>query len=392
MGPREEYNLGTIDDSFEGVNKDDPFFGLVRKILQACVNKENIPLEKILVDNGLYKGIWVLLHNYPIITIFGIKKYPLLEEAEDSKEENNDIIRLNKEVEELKVKVENISEKANSIDELKSILVNVLDKLKDLSSSSMAIFSEIDYVETSIYAAGYVAPFLTYKKLLSQYLKLTEINYKPQNAGEVRILHSMKRESIIRFNRVGIPLMALTYLAIWNSSNFKNIFKGFHLDGAFTPVEGTDHILESEITNKSNLPFLGGAALKLKNKIVLIPLIILLIRYIVIPVFSSQFPTFYTYISINIFNICIVFMLLWILFICLYYIFELFIYNLYLKNNNLILPNWIQFILKYWSPDLKKNSKSSLKDYYKQIYLRSLIFHLIILLIIFLVMIYFVIL
>lgn len=251
VGPRVEYNFGTIDDSFEGVNKDDPFFGLVRKILQACVNKENIPLEKILVDNGLYKGIWVLLHNYPIITIFGIKKYPLLEEAEDSKEENNDIIRLNKEVEELKVKVENISEKANSIDELKSILVNVLDKLKDLSSSSMAIFSEIDYVETSIYAAGYVAPILTYKKLLSQYLKLTEINYKPQNAGEVRILHSMKRESIIRFNRVGIPLMALTYLAIWNSSNFKNIFKGFHLDGAFTPVEGTDHILESEITNNN---------------------------------------------------------------------------------------------------------------------------------------------
>lgn len=85
-------------------------------------------------------------------------------------------------------------------------------------------------------------------------------------------------------------------------------------------------------------------------------------------------------------------MFLWVLFICLYYIFEIFIYNLYLNNDNLKLPNWLLFILKYWSPNLKDKSNSSLKDIYNKNYLRSLIFHLIILLVIFLVMIYFVIL
>ena len=219
---------------------------------------------------------------------------------------------------------------------------------------------------------------LTYEEFVTEYSKIF--------ADEARMIHTINRENLIRFNRIGIPLMVLTYLTIWNNLNFNNIFNISSYNSCILI-----NISESDITNKFYLPFLG-TGFKFKNKFVLIPLILLLTRFIVLPIFSSQFPSFYLYISTNMFNICIVLMFLWVLCLCLYYIFELFIFNLYLINDKLKLPNWLLFILKYWSPNLKNKSKSSLKDIYKQNYLKILIFHLIILIIIFLIMIYFVIL
>lgn len=204
------------------------------------VNNENNPLEKIIIDKGLYKGIWTILHNYPLSTIFGIEKDQLWKQAEERKNVTNEIQKLNEEIEILKENLKVVDEKVKSIEEIKSLVENMKDKLQNLSTSSMDIYSRIDFVEGSIYAAGFIAPFLTYRSLLSQYIKLTEIKYSPKNAGEARMMQSMKRESVVRFNRRrrrGIPLMALTYLAIWNRSNFKNIFKGFNFDGAFSPVE-----------------------------------------------------------------------------------------------------------------------------------------------------------
>lgn len=61
-------------DPFEGVDSNDPFFGLIPKLLRSIVSNDSIPLKEILAKNGVHMGIFVLLYSYPVSTLLALKR------------------------------------------------------------------------------------------------------------------------------------------------------------------------------------------------------------------------------------------------------------------------------------------------------------------------------
>lgn len=72
---------------------------ILPKLQKACVSNE-IDLGPIIKDNGFYKGVWTLLYNYPLTTIFNIQKIEgdVFKKEVPNEEVNSRTLELEKEI------------------------------------------------------------------------------------------------------------------------------------------------------------------------------------------------------------------------------------------------------------------------------------------------------
>lgn len=153
----------------------------------------------------------------------------------------------------------------------------MVDKLRNTSEFLIKHWDNLDSIHAGFISIGYVAPFLTYRLILKEYTKWYDIQYHPKNLQEAKELYHLKSVSAMRFNRLGIPLLALTYLAVWNKSSFKNLINFNNIEASFSNMEEIDNNPNLNIFNQMMI----GPGLIIKNKMVQIPLIILIARYII---------------------------------------------------------------------------------------------------------------
>ena len=67
-----EDTISSFNESFGNVDNNDPYFGIMPKLLSMIVKNET--LEDLLKEKGWFKTTIYLLQNYPLTTILQNKK------------------------------------------------------------------------------------------------------------------------------------------------------------------------------------------------------------------------------------------------------------------------------------------------------------------------------
>jgi chaperonin cofactor prefoldin len=196
-------SISSYSESFSNVDPNDPFFGILPKILKSIVTNEEIPLAEILEEKGLFLGSIYLLNKYPISTIFATKK---------------GIVITDKEIEvitELKDKIENIETRINTLENKTKVFEELDNKLNELANRSIMAIKAVDKGDIALLGLQFVSPFLIYRGILNTYGKLVIDNtYKPKNIEEQKYIEKNRIRLINRFNRIGIPILLVSYLTV----------------------------------------------------------------------------------------------------------------------------------------------------------------------------------
>ena len=364
-------------EAFGNVDNNDPFFGIIPKILRNFINNENIPLENLILEKGWLKSIAYILKTYPISTILKSKD----KNINITEEDINVITELND-------KLDIIDERVNSI-ENKVIVFEELDKkLDQIADRSVMALKAIDKGDMILLGLQFLSPFLIYRGILNTYGKLVIDNsYKPKSIEELEYIQKNRVRLINRFNRIGAPLLFVGYLYVYqmNIERNKDI------------IDAIKFSIVDAFKNESNG---GGGAIKsllflffTKNKknilIFIIPVLMFLIGYFIKPVIFNNYPWLYDILKLYGLKFSISLIFLWVLILCLDYALELIIYNLYKNNNSKIkFPVIIEWLINARYSELWDQSQSTLKIEHNKFYVRNFYFHLFILFILFILLIY----
>ena len=114
-----------------------------------------------------------------------------------------------------------------------------------------------------------------------------------------------------------------------------------------------------------------------------------LIWYFILPIIFNNYPWLYSLLYLYGFKLSICLIFIWVLLLCLDSSLELFIYKLYINNNDKIkFPLIIEWLINTRYKELWDQSQSTLKNEHAKFYTRNLYFHLIILFILFISLVY----
>jgi len=366
-------SISSYSESFSNVDPNDPFFGIFPKILKSIVTNEEIPLGKILEEKGLFLGSIYLFNKFPLSTILATKK---------------GIVITDKEIEvitELKDKIENIETRINTLENKTKVFEELDNKLNELANRSIMAIKAVDKGDIALLGLQFVSPFLIYRGILNTYGKLVIDNtYKPKNIEEQKYIEKNRIRLISRFNRIGIPILLVSYLTVSQINIEKN--KAI-IQSMKDTILGVFNQESSSTLNSSLFLFLS----KNKNNILisLIPVLIIFIGYFIKPVIYNNYPWLYNLLNLYglKFSFCLIFM--WVFILCLDSGLELIIYKFYIKNNAKIkFPEIIEWLINTRYIELWDQSQSTFKIEHNKFYVRNFYFHLIILFIIFILLIY----
>jgi hypothetical protein len=371
-------------DPFESADKNDPFFGLLPKILSSIVTNKSIPLEEVLKEHGFYKGVLVLLYNYPVSTLLSLKMTMKDDSVED----------LHKAVDTVKEKITNIESRMNNLEFENSLTLQKIKifegELDELVTKGKGVLSALSQADGLFITLQLVSPFLVYRGLLSTYMRVvSQPSYISKTLAEQQFLELQRKNLVKRFNRVGIPLIAIGCLLL-NEINknrndeiikkIQNVWTGdssssSSSSSSFNSGSGSG---SNSNSNQSIFPLIK----KLKNKclIYLIPLGMIMIKIFL----SNYYPWLAELFTLD---FCLKLLLLWTFLLLINYGIELFLYNIYLNNETRVLfPNIFERLINLFYKDLWEQSQSTLKNYYGKFYFRNFLFHLLIFLFILLIL------